>query len=73
MIPVEHQPKIGTTLVALGAGMLVTSFALAMVFGVAGAVLHNTLQLGGVALLIVGYLFHRGVFMGGDDAEDSEK
>lgn len=47
------QTSWGKRIATVGATMLAASVALAFT-GVAGAMLHNTLQLGGIGLLVIG-------------------
>lgn len=69
MIEPRHHPTVGWGLAGLGAAMMVASFVLVGAFELRAPVLHNFLQLGGLALVIVGFLFVTGVFFraGGDD------
>jgi hypothetical protein len=48
-------PSWGKKITTLGVGMVTFSIILAFA-GVSGAVLHNTLQLGGFAIAVVGWI-----------------
>ena len=48
-------PGLGKKITTLGVAMFTTSIVLAMV-GVSGALFHNTLQIGGIAIAVVGLI-----------------
>ena len=52
--PTPPERSVGKTMTAIGLAMIVLSMALIFVFAVGGAMLHNVLQIGGLALAIVG-------------------
>lgn len=51
--------KIGKTIATIGVSAIAISFVLGLVFRIPGATLHNVLQLGGLALGVVGVILWR--------------
>lgn len=65
MIESHQHPKIGWFLTALGVGMMLLSFVLAVAFQTPAAILHNVLQVGGLLVAVVGLMFVAGFFYRG--------
>lgn len=77
MLKTHHHPKVGWSLTGLGALMMALSIALILIFDISGVVLHNVLQIGGLALVVVGTLFIAGVFYrdrsDGDESDPEDR
>ena len=50
---------VATVMVTIGALMLMTSLVLSFGLGIPGAALHDTLQIGGLALAVIGWILRR--------------
>ncbi|MBD1942345.1 hypothetical protein H6F50_08245 [Coleofasciculus sp. FACHB-712] len=48
-------PQWGKIVLSIGLGMIAVSIVLVFL-GISGAVLHNVLQLGGIAVAVVGFI-----------------
>lgn len=70
MFEPHRHPTIGWVLTGAGFVMIGASFVLNVVFDIPGVVLHNVLQLGGLAVAVIGTLFLGGFFVRDDGDGD---